>query len=364
VSAARVKYQSAVIAGAGLSGATAARILAEAGLDVQVFEKRPYVGGNCADCYDAHAILVHRHGPHAFHTGDKAVWAFVNRFAKWSNYRHKVMAVLGDKVLPVPVNLITIESAYANPHMIFHAAHGRYTVRQLMLHDDPEMRKLGHWVWQNFYVGYSAKQWGIDPKDLPEWIIDRVPVNFNREPYYHIDKWQGLPIGGYTAMVERMLDHPKIVLKLNEPVTLDSTHLIYTGSLDELFLYQHGALPYRSLKFEYEHHRTGPVQKCAQYNYPDVTTKFTRVVEYRHMTDEAGWRGPTTICREFPSDKGEPYYPVAGEIAAQLHQQYSGMAEKSGVWCLGRLARYEYVNMNQAVKRAMEMAGKFLEAAK
>jgi len=357
--------QSVVIAGAGLSGATAARILADAGLDVLICEKRPYVGGNSADCYDQHGVMVHRFGPHAFHTSDPEVWAFVNRFAKFNNYWHKVMAVLGSKILPIPVNLVTIEKAYANPHMIFHAKHGRYTIRQLMNHEDPEMKKLGHWVWDNFYLGYSSKQWGLHPKDLPDWIIDRVPVVFNREPYYHaLDKWQGLPIGGYTAMVERMLDHPKIVLKLNEEVTLDSASLIYTGSLDSLFGYRHGTLPYRSLRFEWEHSKSGPMQKCAQYNYPDVTDKFTRIIEFRHMTDDLGWRGATTLCREYPAEKGEPFYPVAGEDAARLHDQYERSAEKAGVWCLGRLAQYKYINMDQAIKQAMEMAKKFLETAK
>jgi UDP-galactopyranose mutase len=353
--------KSATIAGAGISGATAARILAEAGLDVAVYEKRAHVGGNCADCYDAHAILVHRHGPHAFHTSDKAVWEFVNRFAKWSTYRHKVMAVVGQKIVPMPVNLTTIEKAYANPYMVPHADKGSYTVRELMDHHDPEMSKLGHWVWQNFYVGYSSKQWGLNPADLPPWIIDRVPVRIDHEPYYHLDKYQGLPLGGYTAMVERMLDHPKIVLKLNYPVKLDGSHMIYTGSLDELFLYQHGSLPYRSLTFEWEHVKKGPIQKVAQYNYPDITDKFTRIVEYRLMTDGDEWRGATTICREFPADKGEPYYPIAGKDAEELHYKYACMAHKAGVWALGRLATYRYLNMDQAVGQAMTMAGQYLE---
>jgi UDP-galactopyranose mutase len=353
---------SVIVAGAGLSGATAARVLAESGLDVTVFEKRPYVGGNCADCYDAHAILVHRFGPHAFHTSDSEVWEFVNRFAKWSNYRHKVLAVIGKHAVPVPVNLQSIEKAYANPNMIFHADRGQYTVRELMEHHDTEMAKLGHWVWQNVYVGYSTKQWGLDPKDLPPWIIDRVPVRFDKNPYYHVDKHQGLPLGGYTAMVERMLDHPNITLELNKSCTLDASHMIYTGSLDALFGNQHGSLPYRSLTFEWEHLKNGPMQKVAQYNYPDVSTKYTRIIEYRLMTDENEWRGATTICREFPSATGEPFYPVAGVDAEGLHYKYACMAHKSGVWALGRLAEYKYLNMDQAVKNAMTMARQYVEA--
>lgn len=350
---------SVVIAGAGISGCTAARVLAEAGLNVVVQEKRAYVGGNCADTYDSHAQLVHRFGPHAFHTNDEEVWAFLGRFAEWREYAHRVVAPAGKDFIPLPLNLDSI-AKYARPDAAKRAQRASYTVRELLADADPELCKLGQWAWDNFYAGYSQKQWGVKPDDLPAWIMDRVPVRFSDDDRYHQDKYQAMPELGYSAMLERILKHPRIEVRLKAPVSLNATHLIYTGSLDELYEYRHGKLPYRYLRFEYEHHKDGPKQPVAQINYSDERIKYTRTIEYRHMTDgKKRWKGATTICREFPCDTGEfPCYPV--EAGQDLAYKYALLAQKDGVWALGRLALYKYLNMDQAVRRAIDIARKYL----
>jgi len=351
----------AIVAGAGLSGCTAARYLAENGVKVRVHEKKPYVGGLAADTYDSTAIMIHRYGPHAFHTNDEGVWEFLSRFTKWRKYEHRVMACTCGKIMPVPVNLDTIDAAYGKGNFTGHACRENYTVRELLESEDPKLRKVGQWAWDTFYEGYSTKQWDCDPKKLPAWIMDRVPVRFNRDGRYHTDKYQGIPQLGYTTLCENMLDHPNIRLKVKSKVTDPDSGIIFTGEIDKLYQCCHGTLPYRYLRFEFEHAKNGPIQKVAQYNHPDLYIPYTRVVEYRHMTEDDGWSGKTTLCRETPCNDGEtPCYPIGGKKAEELHKQYASMADMGSVWVLGRLAEYRYCNMDQAVRRALNLADTYL----
>jgi len=331
-----------LVVGAGVFGATCARLLADAGKNVQVVERREIVGGNCADDL-IDGIPVSRHGGHIFHTNARAVWDFVNRFGEWRQYEHRVKARCRDRTYSLPPNLATYD--------------------QIGMAPGPEADAL---IREMFFEGYSLKQWGKPFKDLPDSITKRVPIRYNYDDRYFSDRYQGVPEQGFTQLVARMLDGIPVytgVDYLQDREWWNARHqrVIYSGAVDELFDHNLGRLAYRSLVHRTERMAVDDFQGCATVNYPDIELPFTRILEWKHY----GWRrelpGETIVTMEYPSATGEPYYPVGDKPNRELYRRYREQADMLP-WLRpgGRLGNYQYLNMDQAIAQAMRLVEKEL----
>lgn len=373
-----------IIVGAGIAGATAARILAENGNQkVLVIERRAHVGGNCYDAPDAHGILIHEYGPHIFHTGDEKVREFLSRFTEWYDFGHEVVAKVGDKLIPVPFNLNTLHMLYdeekANhleKKLIEAYGEGsRVPIMKLRENADADVREIAEYVYQNVFLYYTMKQWGQKPEEISPEVTGRVPVVISRDNRYFKDKYQSVPLHGFTPMFEKMLDHPNIevrtgieckdVLSFADGTILFEGapymgNVIYTGALDELFDCRYGRLPYRSLDFKFEHLDQDSFQGHSVVNYT-VSEDYTRITEFKFLTGQKDTDG-TTIVREYPfaytGAEGEiPYYAILNEENEALYQKYRALTEEySGFYLLGRLAEYKYYNIDAMAAKAMELA--------
>jgi UDP-galactopyranose mutase len=362
-----------LIVGAGLSGAVIAeRIASCLGERVTVIDHRKQVGGNIYDYKDANGITAHKYGPHAFHTNDAGVWEYLSRFTDWEPYFHRVEAVVDGIDIPLPFNFNSIDLLFAGNQagrLIdgLTDVYGRgksISIKTLLA--EPRFKELALYVYEKVFKGYSLKQWGLSLEALDESVMERVPVVTSRDNRYFHDKYQAVPGGGYTRLIEKMLDSPLIELELDCPFRHENIgrykKIIYTGMIDQYFDYVHGALPYRSLRFEMKTKEVEFYQRTAQKNYPE-NFDFTRITEFKHFLQE---KSPvTTICLEFPQDyapgANEAFYPVNNPASYRLYQQYEllASAEKNTVF-LGRLAQYRYLNMDQVVRLALD---RFLELA-
>ena len=373
-----------VIIGAGVAGSVAARELAESGRSVLVLEQRRHIGGNCYDEPDEHGILIHKYGPHIFHTKEKKAYDYLSRFTDWYAFGHEVVANVHGRLIPVPFNLNTL-------HMIYEkdkadalekklaetfGMGSRVPILKLREQDDPEIRKIADYVYENIFLHYTMKQWGQTPEEIDPAVTGRVPVVISYDNRYFQEPWQGMPLHGYTAMFEKMLDHPKIRvetgvdarsrMKFDEgQVYLDGVpfggEVIYTGPVDELFGCCFGRLPYRSLRFDFEYLDQEDYQGHSVVNYT-VSEDFTRITEFKYLT---GQKAPgTTIVREYPfaytGAEGEiPYYSIANDRNQALYERYRALAERfPRVWLLGRLAEYKYYNIDAMVLKALELTEK------
>lgn len=373
-----------IIVGAGIAGATAARILAENGNQkVLVIERRAHAGGNCYDAPDAHGILIHEYGPHIFHTGDEKVREFLSRFTEWYDFGHEVVAKVGDKLIPVPFNLNTLHMVYdeekANhleKKLIEAYGEGsRVPIMKLRENADADVREIAEYVYQNVFLYYTMKQWGQKPEEISPEVTGRVPVVISRDNRYFKDKYQSVPLHGFTPMFEKMLDHPNIEMHTNTECKdvlsfVDGTiffegapytgNVIYTGALDELFDCRYGRLPYRSLDFKFEHLDQDSFQGHSVVNYT-VSEDYTRITEFKLLTGQKDTDG-TTIVREYPfaytGAEGEiPYYAILNEENEALYRKYRALTEEySGFYLLGRLAEYKYYNIDAMAAKAMELA--------
>lgn len=373
-----------IIVGAGIAGATATRILAENGNQkVLVIERRAHVGGNCYDTPDAHGILIHEYGPHIFHTGDEKVREFLSRFTEWYDFGHEVVAKVGDKLIPVPFNLNTLHMVYdeekANhleKKLIEAYGEGsRVPIMKLRENADADVREIAEYVYQNVFLYYTMKQWGQKPEEISPEVTGRVPVVISRDNRYFKDKYQSVPLHGFTPMFEKMLDHPNIEVRTNTECKdvlsfADGTilfegapytgNVIYTGALDELFDCRYGRLPYRSLDFKFEHLDEDSFQGHSVVNYT-VSEDYTRITEFKFLTGQKDTDG-TTIVREYPfaytGAEGEiPYYAILNEENEALYRKYRALTEEySGFYLLGRLAEYKYYNIDAMAAKAMELA--------
>ena len=373
-----------IIVGAGIAGATAARILAENGNQkVLVIERRAHAGGNCYDAPDAHGILIHEYGPHIFHTGDEKVREFLSRFTEWYDFGHEVVAKVGDKLIPVPFNLNTLHMVYdeekANhleKKLIEAYGEGsRVPIMKLRENADADVREIAEYVYQNVFLYYTMKQWGQTPEEISPEVTGRVPVVISRDNRYFKDKYQSVPLHGFTPMFEKMLDHPNIEMHTNTECKdvlsfVDGTiffegapytgNVIYTGALDELFDCRYGRLPYRSLDFKFEHLDQDSFQGHSVVNYT-VSEDYTRITEFKLLTGQKDTDG-TTIVREYPfaytGAEGEiPYYAILNEENEALYRKYRALTEEySGFYLLGRLAEYKYYNIDAMAAKAMELA--------
>jgi UDP-galactopyranose mutase len=361
-----MKYDSLIV-GAGMTGITAARVLAESGKRVLVVDKRDHIGGNCYDEYDEHGILIHRYGPHIFHTNYKEAWDFLSRFTEWQNYQHRVRAYVDNKLLPFPINLDTINLLYDlqldSAQMIAYLETKKTPIDELRNSKDAVISKIGVDLYDKFFKNYTLKQWGIPAEALDASVCQRIPIRFDRDDRYFSDPYQGMPALGYTKLFERMLSHENIHLQLDTAYQ-DVSHeihyenLIYTGPIEEYFHYCHGKLGYRSLQFDFKYHPVESFQDCAVINYPN-DHDFTRITEYKKITGQK-IRG-TTVSYEYPRSTGEPYYPMPTPENHSVYKKYQAESEKTtNVFFAGRLGMYKYLNMDIACLEGIHLGKKLL----
>lgn len=378
-------YDSIII-GSGFAGAVAARELAEKkGQNVLVIDARDHIGGNCYDRPDEHGILIHQYGPHIFHTNIKRVYEYLSQFTEWYEYRHEVVGKVYDKELPIPFNLNTLEMVYGEraPHLekllIETFGEGaRVPILELMNHENEELQEIARYVYENIFLKYTMKQWGKSPKDIDPAVSGRVPVLLSRDNRYFQDRYQGLPLHGFTPIFEKMLDYPGIEVRLNcdakevlaihpdapEPVLFEGQpfagNILFTGALDELFDCRFGRLPYRSLRFDFEHYDKKFYQSHGVVNYT-VSEDYTRITEFKYLSGQLD-KPDTTIVKEYPLPysraEGEiPYYAINNEENDALYGRYRALVDKiPNFYLLGRLAEYKYYNIDAIVDRALTMA--------
>ena len=357
-----------IIAGAGFSGCSAARIFAEKNKKVLLIEKRPHIGGNCYDFKNDLNITIQKYGPHIFHTNNREVWDFLNRFTEFNDYIHKVLSYCDGKFYPVPINKKTVCDFFGldintvNVRDIL-----KKEVEQSTFHDPPQnfreqvVSQVGERLYKAFFENYTIKQWGKDPENLSADIAKRVPVRDNLDDKYFNDKYQGIPLNGYTKLFENMLNHSNIDILLNtDYFDVKSNYkpelTVYTGELDRFFDYKYGKLEYRSLEFKYENLDRMSCnrrffQKAAVVNYPGEEL-WTRITEYKHFLSEN--TDKTTLCYEYPKNSGEPYYVIINNEnlkKRELYMQEVQKLEGHGKFLFtGRLAEYKYYNMDQVVE--------------
>ncbi len=350
-----------VIVGAGFAGSVLAeRLASQAGKRVLLVERRRHIGGNAYDYFDEAGILVHKYGPHIFHTNSSRVFDYLSEFTSWRPYQHRVRALVDGRLLPIPINLDTINELYGLSLSSFELSKFFESVREdvaeIRTSEDVVVARVGRELYEKFFRGYTRKQWGLDPAELDAGVTSRVPTRTTRDGRYFTDTYQAMPLHGYTRMFERMLDHPNIKLMLNTDYReidglVSCSGLIYTGPIDEYFDYRYGRLPYRSLEFELRTVDTPRYQPYPVVNYPNDYA-YTRITEFKYLTGQEHSR--TTIVTEYPREEGDPYYPVPRPENAELYAKYRALAERlSHVYFVGRLATYKYYNMDQVVAQAL-----------
>ncbi len=354
-----MKYDYLIV-GSGLAGCTMANLLAKEGKKILIIDYRKHIAGNVYDEYDDNGILIHKYGAHLFHTKSKKVWDYLSQFTKWHYYTHKVLANVDGCTVPFPINVDTVNMLFGtkfdstNIHTFFEKY--KEQVSDIKNSEDQIVSQVGYVLYEKFFKNYTKKQWGVYPSELDKSITGRIPIRTNRDDRYFSDPYQGIPLKGYTKMVENMLDYPNINIMLNttfeeikDLIAYDK--LIYTGPIDRFFNYCHGKLPYRSLKFEYQTLEKEYFQDVMVVNYPN-DYDFTRILEFKHCTGQDHKK--TTICMEYPSKTGEPYYPIANNETKILYEKYKTEADKhSNVIFLGRLAEYKYFDMDMVVNRSL-----------
>lgn len=361
-----------LIVGAGLTGATfAERLSTKHGETVLIIDKRPHIAGNAYDEYNDAGILEHRYGPHIFHTNSANIWNYLSQFTSWRKYHHKVVASIEGQLVPVPVNLNTINALFGGRFaqeverkLITAYGYGsRIPILKLLEARDQELRFLSEFIYQNVFLGYTKKQWGMLPEDLSPSVTARVPIVISRDDRYFQDRYQAMPARGYTHMVQQMLASNKIKILLNTDwrevkSQVSYRRLVFTGPIDEYFEYKYGALPYRSLSFEMQTYASEDAQGSAVINYPNEYD-YTRVTELKKITGQ--YHRQTTTITEYPTTyeigRNVPYYPIPTDENRKLFTTYEQEADAIAgrVIFAGRLADYQYYNMDQAVARALSI---------
>jgi UDP-galactopyranose mutase len=360
--AGRVDLFDYLIVGAGYAGSILAERLARgSGKQVLLVDRRPHIAGNAYDHYDDAGVLVHKYGPHIFHTNSKEVFDYLSRFTEWRQYQHKVLASVDGQLVPIPINLDTINKLYGLSLNSFQMeeflASRAEQIEQIKTSEDVVVSKVGRELYEKFFRGYTRKQWGLDPSELDAQVTARVPTRTNRDDRYFTDTYQAMPKHGFTRMFGNMLDHPNIKIMLNVDYrdvkdSIPHREIIYTGPVDEFFDFRFGKLPYRCLEFRHETLNVPQYQPVAVVNYPN-DNPFTRITEFKHLTGQE--HPKTSIVYEYPQAEGDPYYPIPRRENTEIYRQYQELAEASGIHFVGRLATYKYYNMDQVVAQALTL---------
>lgn len=350
-----------LIVGAGFAGSVLAeRLASQRDERVLLIDRRPHIGGNAYDRYDDAGVLMHQYGPHIFHTNSEAVFEYLSQFTRWRPYEHRVLAEVDGMLVPIPINLDTVNRLYGlnlDSDQLAQWFASRTEHRdEIKTSEDVVVSTVGRELYEKFFCGYTKKQWGVEPSELDKSVTARVPTRLNRDDRYFSDQFQFMPLHGYTRMFERMLDHPNISVMLQTDFEelrneVFYRRLIFTGPIDEYFNFRFGKLPYRSLRFEHVTLDEARHQPVAVVNYPQ-TQAYTRVTEYKHLTGQE--HPKTSLTYEFPTNEGDPYYPVPRAENAEIYKRYEKLAiAQQNVWFVGRLATYRYYNMDQVVGQAL-----------
>jgi len=350
-----------LIVGAGFAGAVLAERLAnELGKKVLIVDKRHHIGGNAYDCYNEAGILIHPYGPHIFHTNSRDIFDYLSKFTEWRPYEHRVLGSVDGQLVPIPINLTTVNMLYGlelNSFQLEEFFESRAEkVEQVKTSEDVVVSKVGRELYEKFFQGYTRKQWGLDPSELDASVTARVPTRTSKDDRYFTDKYQAMPLHGYTRMFERMLHNPNIKIMLGtdyreivDDLTWD--RMIYTGPVDAFYDFRYGKLPYRSLEFVHETHNLETFQPTGTVNYPN-DQPYTRISEFKYITGQKHHQ--TSIVYELPRAEGDPYYPIPRAENQELFKKYQALTElETRVHFVGRLATYRYYNMDQVVGQAL-----------
>ncbi|MBD2306785.1 UDP-galactopyranose mutase [Chroococcidiopsis sp. FACHB-1243] len=359
-----------LIVGAGFAGSVLAeRLASQLGKKILIIDTRSHVGGNAYDCFNDDGILIHKYGPHIFHTNSRDVFEYLSQFTQWRSYEHRVLASVDGQLVPIPINLDTVNRLYGLSLTSFELENFFASVAEpkeyIRTSEDVVVNKVGRELYEKFFRNYTRKQWDMDPSELDKSVTSRVATRTNRDNRYFTDTYQAMPLHGFTRMFEKMLSHPNIKVMLNTDYreileVIPFGKMIYTGPIDLFFNYRYGKLPYRSLEFKHETINTPVHQPVAVVNYPNEHL-YTRVTEFKYLT---GQEHPKTgIVYEFPRAQGDPYYPVPRPENAELYKKYKALADATPeVHFVGRLATYKYYNMDQVVAQALMVYKKIVEA--
>jgi UDP-galactopyranose mutase len=357
-----------LIVGAGFAGSVLAERLASvASKKVLIIDQRNHIAGNAYDFYNEEGVLIHKYGPHIFHTNSKTIIDYLGQFTAWRPYEHRVLASVDGQLLPIPINLNTINGLYGlnlcseDLSKFFESKAER--IERVQTSEDVVISKVGRELYEKFFRGYTRKQWDLDPSQLDASVAARVPVRVNRDDRYFTDTFQLMPLHGYTRMFENMLTHPNIKIMLNTDYreiadVFPYKNLIYTGPIDEYFNYCYGKLPYRSIDFKFETYDMDRYQRTGTINYPNDYA-YTRITEFKYLTGQQHKK--TTVVYEYPTGEGDPYYPIPRQENAEVYKKYEALAANmKHTWFTGRLATYKYYNMDQVVAQSLTLFKKLV----
>ena len=364
-----------IVVGCGFSGAVIANLIADKlNQKVIIIDKKNHIAGNSYDYRDKNNIMIHKYGSHIFHTNNEKVWSFLKRFSDFNNYIHKVDVVIDGKKVQIPFNFNTLYQLFSETtakkikeKLLEKYNYGaKIPILEFQKQNDEDLKFLAKYVYEKIFLNYTIKQWELKPNEIDKTITSRVPLCLDNDNRYFQDKYQGIPINGYTNLIEKIINHPNIKVVLNldyknfkkqNSELIKNSRIFYTGSIDEFFDYEYGMLPYRSLKFEFEEHNKEFYQSCACINYPNDFS-FTRIHEFKYYLGDKS--NKTMIAKEYPQkfkfEENERYYPIINEENIKLYNKYLKKAEKfKNIYFLGRLGDYKYYNMDLAVLRAIEL---------
>jgi UDP-galactopyranose mutase len=358
-----------LIVGAGFAGCVLAERLATIGnKKVLIIDSRNHIGGNAFDYFNDDGVLIHKYGPHIFHTNSKNIIDYLGQFTSWRPYEHRVLASVDGQLVPIPINLNTINKLYglnlSSDELEKFYEERAEKVDKIKTSEDVVISKVGRDLYEKFFRGYTKKQWDLEPSQLDASVAARVPVRVNKDDRYFTDAFQLMPLHGYTKMFENMLSHPNIKVMLNTDYreiadVFPYKNLIYTGPIDEYFNYCYGKLPYRSIEFKFETLDTERYQSTGTINYPNDYA-YTRITEFKYLTGQQHKK--TTIVYEFPTAEGDPYYPIPRQENAAIYKKYEALAENmTNTYFTGRLATYKYYNMDQVVAQSLTLFKKLMQ---
>ena len=350
-----------LVVGAGFSGTVCSQQLAEKGYKVLLIDQRDHIGGNAYDKYDDNGVLIHPYGPHIFHTNSEKVFLYLSRFTDWRFYEHRVLAENEGSYYPIPINRTTINNLYGlnlkEDEIASFIESVRVKIHKIKTSEDVVLNSVGHDLCERFFRGYTKKQWGLDLSELSPGVAARIPTRYDDDDRYFSDKYQFIPKEGYSKMFENMLKDKNIHIMLDTNFESIKTNiswnkLIFTGCIDEYYNFCFGKLPYRSLKFKHEHFANEDYsQVVGTINFPNIN-KYTRITEFKHITGQE--TSGTSIVKEYPTQDGDPYYPIPKKENNDLYMKYKKLSEEEeNVFFLGRLAQYKYYNMDQVAAAAL-----------